>query len=68
MAEHTFFLYIKRLTQLDQRKVITLKVRFVFIVDTRRPATAPAFFYLTKRVFFFNWGKQRFYWSRHLVI
>jgi len=38
-------------------------------VDTRRRATAPAFFvYLTKRVFFLDWGKQRFYWSRHLVI
>ena len=39
------------------------------LVDTRRRATAPAFFvYLTKRVFFLDWGKQRFYWSRHLVI
>ena len=26
------------------------------------------FVYLTKRVFFLDWGKQRFYWSRHLVI
>jgi len=30
--EHAFSLYIKRLTQLDQRKVITLKVRFVIII------------------------------------
>ena len=38
-------------------------------VDTRRRATAPAFFvYLTKMVFFSIGGKQRFYWSRHLVI
>jgi len=29
----------------------------ILVVDTRRQATAPLFVYLTKRVFFVDWGK-----------